>query len=377
MTNQGLLTLCAVGEVAPVGRSPEDMFAFSAPILREADIAFCQFEHILSERIEHAYYDAAVSNPAEVGQALAKVGFDVASAAGNHHMDAGVEAFVDTLTVLKQNGILPVGVGMNLGEARTPAVVERKGIRVAFLGYSSIIPRAEVCYEARINAPGCAPMFISTFYDQIDYNPGTLPKVVTIAQKDNLAAMEEDIRRAKAQADVVVMSIHWGIHHLPFVIPMYEWEVGHAAIDAGADLILGHHAQILKGIEVYKGRVIFHSVARFAAGSEPQPAGKGYWESQRPPHTSQKLDKFLQWAWKEWLPQDEKKTIIAKCLISRGGIERVSFLPCMINQARQPEPLAHNDKRSDEVYHYVERACREVELDTRFSREGDEVVVLT
>src|SRR5262249_885437 len=181
-------------------------------------------------------------------------GFNVVSTAGNHHMIGGIEAFVDTLNALKQNNILPVGVGMNLAEARTPAIVERKGTKVAFLGYSSAIPRCELPWEARPNRPGCNPMFINTHYDQVDSHPGTPPRIITFAERQNLKDMEEDIKKAKAQADVVVMSIHWGIHHIPAMIPMYEYEVAHAAIDAGVDLILGTGPHLLKGIEVYKGK---------------------------------------------------------------------------------------------------------------------------
>lgn len=75
--------------------------------------------------------------------------------------------------------------------------------------------------------------------------------------------MERDIATLKSQVDVVIVSMHWGIHFQKAKIPMYEREVGKLAIDAGADLILGTHAHILKGIEVYKKKVIFHSLCNF------------------------------------------------------------------------------------------------------------------
>ncbi len=378
MANQGKVTLYAVGDVMLQHEDPEAAFDLAAPTLREADIAFCQFEDVLSDREDPTYNHHVINNPSGMAKALADVGFDVISIASNHHMDAGPLAFVDMLNVLKQNNILPVGGGMNITEARTPAIVTRKGVKVAFLGYSSIIPRAEVPYEATRKRPGCAPMFISTFYEQTDWQPGTPPKIITMAQKEDLAAMKEDIRRAKAQADVVIMSIHWGVHHLPAVIAMYEYEVGHAAIDAGADLILGHHAHILKGIEVYKGKVIFHCLANFAAWMPPtetehQPDIR--WSSLSIQHRD---DYKVEPGWEKYkYPPDERKSMIAKCVISGKKITRVSFLPCMINQEAQPEPLSREDKRSDEVYQYMEWVCKDQGLDTTFSREGDEVVVLT
>ena len=106
-------------------------------------------------------------------------------------------------------------------------------------------------------------MRASTFYEQVDWQPGTPPRIVTLANKDDLAAMVEDIKKVRPLVDVLIMSIHWGVHHVPAVIAMYQKEVGHAAIDAGVDIILGHHAHILKAVEVYKGKVIFYSIGNF------------------------------------------------------------------------------------------------------------------
>ncbi len=379
MADKEAVTLYAVGDVGPRRDDPEypykePLFAMSAPITKKADIAFCQLERILSEKPNRQYYDDVV-HPNNVRQ-LTYAGFNVVSIAGNHHMDAGVEACVDTLNVLKKNNIQPVGVGMNIAEARTPAIVERKGTKVAFLGYSSIIPKSEIPYDAEENRPGCAPMYISTFYEASDWQPGTpSPRVISMADREDLAAMEEDIRRAKAQADVVVMSIHWGVHHVPGLIAMYQYEVGHAAIDAGADLIIGHHAHILKGIEVYKGKVIFYSLGNFAMdlgiftkdGSVTRHTS-GRWDASLKPEPDPEhpLHRFH---------PDASKTIMVKCLISEKRIERVSFLPFMINELSQPEPLSNEDKRSDEVYNYIVWCCQDQKLETKFVREGDEVVI--
>lgn len=378
MANQETVTVCGVGDLMPGPDGPEifeSLFTLTEPILRKADIIFGQLERILSDRGDNGdmvYTRALAKRPVEMGRVLAKAGFKAVSFAGNHHMDAGHGPFIDTINALKQNNILPVGVGMNIAEARTPAIVERKGVKVAFLGYSTIIPRCELPYEAQPNKPGCAPMFISTFYEMTDWQPGTPPKIITMADKEDLAAMKEDIRRAKAQADVVIVSMHWGVHTLPAVIAMYEYEVGHAAIDAGADLILGTHAHVLKGIEVYKGKAIFHCLANFARMNLKSLVAGDRWGALNPD-----MGKFEP-GWEKYpLPPDDRKTMIVKCLISGKKIEKVSFVPCMINQEAQPEPLYRQDKRSDEVLEYVKWACKEAGIDTRFAREGDEVVVPT
>src|SRR5258705_6760544 len=104
MASEEVVILHAVGDVGPFRENPEypykePIFALSAPVTRQADIVFCQLENILSARPDRRYYNR-VCHPDNVRQ-LIQGGFNVVSFAGNHHMDAGVEAFVDTLDVLK------------------------------------------------------------------------------------------------------------------------------------------------------------------------------------------------------------------------------------------------------------------------------------
>lgn len=375
MGNGNTVVVCAVGDVGPRREDldypyKEQLFALSSPIAKSADMVFCQLERIFTDRPNRKYYGNVV-HPNNVRQ-LTYGGFNVVSFAGNHHMDAGVEAFVDTIEVLRRNNIRPVGVGMNIAEARTPVILERKGTRVAFLGYSSIIPKCEIPYDAETDRPGCAPMYVSTFYEAVDWQPGApSPRVITIADKDDLEAMRTDVRLAKAKADVVIASFHWGVHNVPGLIAMYQYEVGHAAVDSGADLVIGHHAHILKGIEVYRGKAIFYSLANFAMDAPIRLPISDRWDSYFKPEfipTERSPYRY---------PGDYRKTIMVKCTISDKRIARVAFLPFMINNLGQPEPLSAGDGRSDEVYKYVIWACQDQKLGTKFAREDDEIVVLT
>ena len=227
MAAEDMITLVAVGDVGPRRADPEypvhdPIFAHSAEIIKKADISFCKLERILTARHERKDWYDCVVDPENIRE-LTYAGFTVANVATNHHMDAGVESFVDTLNTLKKNNIKPVGGGMNIAEARTPVIVERKGTKVAFLGYSSVIPKTVMPYEAEEDRPGCAPMYISTFYQATDWQPGTpAPKIITVPDDDDLAAMIDDIQKAKAQADLVVISFHWGIHFVPGLIARYQ-----------------------------------------------------------------------------------------------------------------------------------------------------------
>jgi poly-gamma-glutamate synthesis protein (capsule biosynthesis protein) len=276
----------------------------------------------------------------------------------------GQEGFLDTLDLLKENNLHVIGAGRNIAEARKPAILECNGTKIAFLGYNSVVaPRS----EADVDKPGCAPVRVSTSYEQVDWQPGTPPRIITVAHKDDLSAMVRDIQKAREQADVVVMSIHWGVHLVPAVIAMYQYEVGHAAIDAGADLILGHHPHMLKGIEVYKGKLIFFSIGNFAFESwtgHTSPEGKALYRVKPDPDYPTYL-----------FTPECRQTMLVKIIINNKKIGQASFLPGMINKEGQTELLPRADKRSDEVYEYMEWVCRNQDLNTTFSRHGDEVTV--
>ncbi|MBI4332824.1 MAG: CapA family protein [Chloroflexi bacterium] len=361
------IILHAVGDVSVRREKPESMFALAGATFKNADIRFGQMENILSERgVPQAHvFPSMCAHPRNVA-ALTYAGFDVMSAAGNHTLDWGDNALFDTMDLLGKNGIKVIGVGKNIDEARQPAIIEKTGTRVAFLAYCSVLPKG---YDARRDKPGAAPMRATTSYEQADWQPGTPPRVLSFANKEDLQAMVDDIKKVRPLVDVVVLSMHWGIHYVPAAIAMYQKEVGYAAIDAGADLILGHHAHILKGIEVYKGKPIFYSLGNFAfdGRSIERVRNDSTW-------------KFYQFELDPDyptfpFPPDSRKVIIARCIISGGTIQRVSYLPVMVNKQSQPEVLPRSDGRSAEVYDYMERICKDQRLDTRFSWDGDEVVI--
>ncbi len=150
----------------------------------------------------------------------------------------------------------------------------------------------------------------------------------------------------------------------------------HAAIDAGADVILGHHAHILKGIEVYRGKVIFYSLCNFAFDLYlPEKSLKGLKELEKTYNIdyAKALAEYPSYPY----PPDARKTIIAKLVVSNNHIESVSYLPVLINRLGQPEVLPRARKESQEVFEYMKTITEDQELGTKFSREGDEIVIKT
>ncbi len=362
--------LYAVGDVAPDRPDPNACFDLVRARLDEADIAFCQLEVNLTtrgSRLPQARH--TMRGDPQIADALRDAHFNVVSFAGNHCMDWGREGFFDTIDNLKRVGLGVVGVGADIAEARRPLFVEVNGLRVAFLAYSSILPMS---YWAEERRPGCAPMRGHTLYEQIEHDqPGTPARIHTFAHREDLAALCEDIRAARAEADVVAVSLHWGIHFVEAVIADYQKDVARAAIDAGAGLILGHHAHILKGVELYRGVPIVYSLCNFAVDLRMDEA-----------HANSKSFKEIQTLNASWIPDldslynfpaDSRMTMVLKAVIQDGQV-RVSLLPAYVNTNAQPEIVGAGDPRFDQVKAYLEKITAAAGFGTRYEVEGDELV---
>ncbi|MBM2824783.1 MAG: capA 3 [Dehalococcoidales bacterium] len=363
-------TLVGVGDVSPNRDDPPSIFRHCGDVFRTADIVFGQMESPLSDRgtpnfVPHSPCRLRAKNISALTEEGA--GFDVMSFACNHAMDYGWDAFYDTLDALKKNNIPVIGAGKNIQEARKPAILERKGTKVGFLAYISIICPGLV---AEADIPGCVPLRATTYYQQLDFQPGSPPRIVTKLWPEDKAAMEEDIKKLRPQVDVLVVFIHCGLHFKPAVIPMYQKEASYAAVDAGADLVLQCHAHILKGIEVYKGKSIFYGLANFALEhglAFPGKLAKGFDQLYTTAHTELYHD----------YPRDTdaRKTIIAKAVIQDKKIQKVSYIPVLINANREPEVLTRKSPRAQEVVDYVQQISDSQGLKVQLAWDGDEVLV--
>jgi poly-gamma-glutamate synthesis protein (capsule biosynthesis protein) len=175
------------------------------------------------------------------------------SLAGNHIADCGPEGIEDTIRGLDEAGIAHCGAGPNLVAARRAAIVVRNGWRLALLSYNCVGPEIGWADETRA---GAAYLRVDT----ADGSPIAPAAPLVQASRDALEMLESDVARAKAEVDLVVVALHKGIVHVPARLAPYERPLAHAAIDAGADAVLGHHAHIVRGIEFHRGRPIFHGL---------------------------------------------------------------------------------------------------------------------
>jgi Bacterial capsule synthesis protein PGA_cap len=253
------ITIGAVGDIAAFHKDPDSMFDYVLPDLTDVDVSFVQPERHYNDSTVTPVGSFTEQVPPE--KALAKSGFDIVSSASNHCMDLGEEPMMQTVGALKECGFDVIGVGRTIAEARRPGIIERNGVTVAFLAYCSVL---RPNYEADVHKAGAAPMRAFTLYHQHDYQPGTPPHIKTYPHEDDLNEIIADITRVRSAVDIVVASFHWGVHFVDSVIADYQKVVAHPAIDAGADIIIGHHPHMLKGIEVHQGKPIFYSLGNFA-----------------------------------------------------------------------------------------------------------------
>lgn len=177
--------------------------------------------------------------PVDKVHMMQEIGADLVTLANNHALDYGIDALLDTCDVLDEAGILRVGAGRDLEEAKQMEIVELNGIRYGFLGASRVFPVAE--WAAGKNHPGMLS----------GYDP---------------AALSEVIREAKTRCDYLILYIHWGIERN--TMPEgYQRTQGRQYIDAGADMVIGSHPHVLQGIEYYNGKPIVYSLGNFIFGS--------------------------------------------------------------------------------------------------------------
>jgi len=370
------LTLMAVGDIGPV-YEPADQYAeLVADVLATADVRIGQCERTYSERGHKPNFDNGPSgNHSRLHPKMATLwnaaGIDIVSLASNHAMDWGPDAMLDTANLFRSMGKTVIGAGEDGESARKPAIIERNGAKIAVLSYCSVLRDGQAAAEGKA---GIAPLRVHTSYAPEEFQPGTPPRIITEAYEGDVTAMERDIAAAKKLADTVIVSLHWGLRHVPKTICTYQQPVAHRAIDAGADLILGHHAHSIKAIEVYKGKVCFYSIGNFmTTGAAQLGAGVGIFDWNLIWYTIDK--ECLPPHGQYHFPSHTRKSMIAKVVVGSKGIEKVSFLPVFINHRAQPYVLKHGDPKFQEIVDWAEWVSDQ--HPHAFRIEGDEVVIDT
>jgi poly-gamma-glutamate synthesis protein (capsule biosynthesis protein) len=242
---------------------PAVPFRHVAADLHSADVVFSNLECCLRLQEQSHANEGFFADPVVGGEALKNSGIHAVGIANNVNYGwANISASIDRLDEI---GVLHTGAGPNLAAACAPAIVERNGLRVGVLQRSSVYWPTD--HEAQTDSPGIAVMKGHTAYhvpmgrispDIPPANrPGIPPIILTWADATYLDDLRNEIAELRPQVDVVVASFHWGLGREPL---QYMKDIAHAAIDAGANIVMGHGPHYTLPIEVYKRRPIFYGL---------------------------------------------------------------------------------------------------------------------
>lgn len=340
---------------------PEYWLDGIAPALRAADVAIGHLEvpHTHHRSELRSDVPAPGANPAHV-RSLAHAGFHAVSMAGNHMADCGAVGIQDTTTALDEAGIAHNGAGRNLDEARAPCFVQRGSRRIALLSFNCVGPEESWATASRAG----------TAYVRIETADGSrvAPAApLTRAHRESLDQMSADIAAVRAQSSAaapvtVVVALHKGIVHTPVQLAPYEREIAHWAIDAGADIVVGHHAHILRGIEFHRGKPIFHGLGNgcvvtraLSPGSED--AARAAWALKR-----QQLFGFTPDPTYFLAPfhPEAVNAMLGRVRVADDGGLQAGFIPVRVDAPGRPR-LADECEASD-IAKYIDAITRKAGL---------------
>jgi poly-gamma-glutamate capsule biosynthesis protein CapA/YwtB (metallophosphatase superfamily) len=262
-------TLMLTGDVNLMNvTDPKAPFVRVQDVLRRAEVRFANLECCFYEPAgAHSLSDEGFYARPEVAQALRMAGFDAVGTANN--VNYGADAIVSSLRTLDALGIPHTGSGVNSAAAHKPAIVKTREARVGFQQRTSVYWPTN--HEAGEHSPGVAALRGHTAYRVPAHKtrpeippmnrPGVPPEVITWADPAYVKQLREDIGKLREQCDIVVASHHWGLHQ---DVLQYMVEIAHAAIDAGAHVVIGHGPHYSLPVEVYKGRPIFYGLGSFS-----------------------------------------------------------------------------------------------------------------
>lgn len=245
--------------------------------LKNADFVFGNLETPITPGREISDYEMVFRSNPGTEQALGQAGFSILSLANNHTPNFGDQGLKDTFKYLDMAGIKYVGAGINKQEANQPIYKEINGIKFAFLAFND-------------------PDVVPASYEASDVRAGT----AFMRNRE----MAETVKKAKQTADYVIVSMHSGIEYSATPNGS-QTDFAHAAIDAGADLIIGHHPHVVQTMEQYKGKYIFYSLGNFVF-DQPQ---------------------F----------QTTKEGMLIKIFFTKMGISRINLLPVVMENLAQPK----------------------------------------
>jgi poly-gamma-glutamate synthesis protein (capsule biosynthesis protein) len=364
------VTILCTGDLVLDVAPADHWLAGIAPLLHAADLAIGHLEvpHTRSTFELEGDLPAPGAAPEHL-PALARAGLDAVSLAGNHIADCGPAGIFDTIGALDALGIRHAGAGADLAAARAPASLACRGRRIALLSYNCVGPEAGWATPDR---PGCAYLPIAT----TDGSPVT--PMAPLGELTDLgrSILREDIAAARAAADLVLVAMHKGIVHTPALLAGYERPLARLAIDFGADAVIGHHAHIIKGIELHRGKPIFHGlgngcvVTRALSADQDHP-GRAAWARRRRELFGFEPDPAYPLA--PFHPQ-AVHAMFARLVWHGDGRIEAGIVPIHVEPPGRPVPA--EPSRAQAIVEYLARITTAAGLPSLTLRQRDDMVLV-
>jgi poly-gamma-glutamate synthesis protein (capsule biosynthesis protein) len=285
----GGISIGLVGDIIPTRRlmptMPLNVAAYQ--VVSEASLSIGNFEIALSDKGCPVEKLLNMRASRDLAPDLRVLGVDVVTVANNHAVDYGWPALEDTVEALQGAGLEVVGAGPTIAQAVRPAIKEVQNRRIGIIAFSCLLPTG---MAAGPNRPGISPIRVRTSYEVDPYyqieEPGDISavRVRTTAQQPDVEAAVRAIASLKATCETVVATIHWGFGSGD-TLAEYQLPLAQALVDAGTDIVHGHHPHAVHPIGFYRGRPIFFGLGTFIGQQiflDASPAVKALWGEMSP-----------------------------------------------------------------------------------------------
>ncbi len=260
----------------------KSLFSDVDSIIKSADVSMCNLESPITKTGIPINKPYCFRGEPEYLEGVYRAGFNVFNIANNHTIDWGKKGFLNTMRNIERTGGYYTGGGRFQKEAEEPLIISHGGITIAIFG--------------------AVDLFDPEVVKALKYRPG--PYCL------DAKSLERYIKFIRPLVDYIILTIHWGKEYEPFP-EQKQVELAHKLVDAGVDIIIGHHPHVLQGIEIYKNKIILYSLGNFVFDQK-----KDY----------------------------QRETVIFRCTLTETGIKDIEFVPIFITdcQPRIPDRKMSN-----------------------------------
>ena len=378
-----------------VGKNAEWYLCGVNDLLESADVCMVHLEEPYTKELLESAGEHKLTSCLEpiVGK------IDLVTLAGNHFYDYGEAAVRDTIAWCKEHGIACCGGGSNLSQAQRPAFVERDGVKIGVLAWNALGSKYTFANETRGGVAGLnftrayIPVDeLNQAHTRLENDVWSLKKPLHM-EKDFMGfnfldpeaceQMSEAVYATKKLCDILIVYFHKGYVHKPAVVAPWERLIAHMAIDNGADAVMASHSHIARGVEMYKGKAIYHGLnnfVMFAPQLSPEYQGKipGSAHSNNEEWIKSRVERF------GFVPDPEYPTYpfhpesvycpVAKLIIQDGRIVQNRMV--LMKVEKDGVPYVHGKGAvGQECLDYMVRITNLAGLNAKYKWDGDEVLI--